>query len=550
MFGSMLPEIGYPLGVIRPARPVPRPLSGLAELLGVGRTASSRVGDQNEPGRLSGVTLDSRAVRPGDLYAALPGTRTHGALYSDQAVAAGAVAILTDPDGRDQAARAGVPVFVVASPRDRLGDVSCWIYGDPSHRMTMIGVTGTAGKTTTSYLCEAGLRVGGHTTGLIGGVEIKIGPQTSPAALTTPEAPDLQALLAVMVERGVTAAAMEVSSHSLALGRVAGTRYGVAVFTNLSQDHLDFHAGFEDYFRAKARLFTPKYSAVGVVNVADRYGRRLVAEATVPIVTFCADPASGAYPRADWRAADVRCGADGSTFRVIGPGGVEADASVTLPGEFNVANALAAIVALVEGGVDLADAVDGVAGCPGVPGRLAKVALSSGKDGRSSVTGLWSGLPDAFVDYSHKPGAVEAVLTALRPVTSGELIVVLGCGGDRDRGKRPLMGAAAARLADVAILTSDNPRSEDPLAILAEMLAGVLGVPQGDRARLIIEPDRAAAIDLAISLAGKGDVVLVAGKGHETGQYVGGAVLPFDDTEVLTNALARHAGRTGAAELS
>jgi UDP-N-acetylmuramoyl-L-alanyl-D-glutamate--2,6-diaminopimelate ligase len=543
MFGSMLPDIGYPLGVIRPARPVPRPLSGLAELLGVGRTASLG----NEPGRLSGVTLDSRAVRPGDLYAALPGTRTHGALYSEQAVAAGAVAILTDPDGRDQAARAGVPVFVVASPRDRLGDVSCWIYGDPSQRMTMIGVTGTAGKTTTSYLCEAGLRAGGHTTGLIGGVEIKIGPVTTPAGLTTPEAPDLQALLAVMVERGVTATAMEVSSHSLALGRVAGTRYGVAVFTNLSQDHLDFHAGFEDYFRAKARLFTPKYSAVGVVNVADRYGRRLVAEATVPIVTFCADPASGAYPRADWRAADVRCGADGSTFRVIGPGGVEADASVTLPGEFNVANALAAIVALVEAGVDLADAVDGVAGCPGVPGRLAKVALSSGKDGRSSITGMWSGLPDAFVDYSHKPGAVEAVLSALRPVTSGELIVVLGCGGDRDRGKRPLMGAAAARLADVAILTSDNPRSEDPLAILAEMLAGVLGVPQGERARVIIEPDRAAAIDLAISLAGKGDVVLVAGKGHETGQYVGGAVLPFDDTEVLTNALARHAGRTGGA---
>jgi len=549
MYGSMLPEIGYPLGVIRPARPVPRPLSGLAELLGVGRPNAI----QNEPGRLSGVTLDSRAVKPGDLYAALPGTRTHGALYSEQAVAAGAVAILTDPDGRDKAARAGVPVFVVASPRDRLGDVSCWIYGDPSQRMTMIGITGTSGKTTTSYLCEAGLRAGGHTTGLIGGVEIKVGPETVRASLTTPEAPDLQALLAVMVERGVTAAAMEVSSHSLALGRVAGTRYGVAVFTNLSHDHLDFHAGFEDYFRAKARLFTPKYSAVGVVNVADRYGRRLVAEATVPIVTFCADPASGAHPRADWRAADVRCGADGSTFRVIGPGGVEADASVTLPGEFNVTNALGAVVALVEAGVDLADAVDGVAGCPGVPGRLAKVSLSSGKDGpggkdgRSSVSGMWSGLPDAFVDYSHKPGAVEAVLTALRPVTSGELIVVLGCGGDRDRGKRPLMGAAAARLADVAILTSDNPRSEDPLAILAEMLAGVLGVPQGERARVIMEPDRAAAIDLAITLSGKGDVVLVAGKGHETGQYVGGAVLPFDDTEVLATALARHAGRTATA---
>jgi UDP-N-acetylmuramoyl-L-alanyl-D-glutamate--2,6-diaminopimelate ligase len=513
--------------VIRPARLAPRPLSGLAELLGVGRTTSIK----NESGVLSGVTLDSRAVRPGDLYAALPGMRTHGAAYSEQAAAAGAIAILTDPDGRDRAVLAGLPVFVVNNPRMRLGDVSCWIYGDPSHRMTMIGVTGTSGKTTTSYLCAAGLGAAGHTTGLIGGVEIKIGKELSRASLTTPEAPDLQALLAVMLERGVTAAAMEVSSHSLALGRVAGTRYDVAVFTNLSQDHLDFHDGFEDYFRAKAKLFTPAYSAVGVVNVADRYGRRLVTEASVPIVTFCADPASGACAQADWRAADVRCGADGSTFRVIGPGGVEADASVALPGPFNVANALAAIVALVEGGADLADAVSGVASCPGVPGRLQRVA---------------GGPPDAFVDYSHKPGALEAVLRALAPVTSGELIVVLGCGGDRDRGKRPLMGAAAARFADVAIFTSDNPRSEDPVAILGEMLHGVLGVPQGERARVIIEPDRAAAIELAVARAGKGDVVLVAGKGHETGQYVAGNVLPFDDVEVTAAALARRVGPAGS----
>ncbi len=469
------------------------------------------------------------------MYAALPGTRTHGAAYSDQAVAAGAVAILTDPDGRMRAARTGVPVFVVSSPRDHLGEVSCWIYGDPSQRMTMIGVTGTAGKTTTSYLCEAGLRAAGHRTGLIGGVEIRIGAELTRASLTTPEAPDLQALLAVMAERGVTAAAMEVSSHSLALGRVAGTRYSVAVFTNLSQDHLDFHAGFEDYFRAKAKLFTPAYAAVGVVNVADRYGRRLVAEASIPVVTFCADESSGAYPQAEWRAANVRCGADGSTFRVIGPGGVEADASVTLPGAFNVANALGAIVALVEAGADLADAVEGVAACPGVPGRLQRVAPAGGLG------------PDAFVDYSHKPGAVEAVLTSLRQVTSGDLIVVLGCGGDRDRGKRPLMGAAAARLADVAIFTSDNPRSEDPLAILGEMLNGVLAVPQGERARVVVEPDRAAAIDLAAGLAGKGDVLLVAGKGHETGQYVGTAVLPFDDAEVTAAALARQAGLGGAA---
>jgi UDP-N-acetylmuramoyl-L-alanyl-D-glutamate--2,6-diaminopimelate ligase len=451
---------------------------------------------------------------------------------------------MTDPDGRDLAARAGVPVFVVSNPRDRLGDVSCWIYGDPSTRMTMIGVTGTSGKTTSSYLCEAGLRAAGHSTALIGGVEIRLGAERVASALTTPEAPDLQALLAVAVERGVTAAAMEVSSHSLALGRVAGTRYDVAVFTNLSQDHLDFHAGFEDYFRAKAKLFTPAYSAVGVVNVADRYGRRLVAEASIPIVTFCADPASGGYPQAEWQAADVRCGADGSTFRVLGPGGVEADASVTLPGAFNVANALGAIVALVEGGVDLADAVAGVASCPGVPGRLQRVQLSSGGP-TPRTPRLAAPVPDIFVDYSHKPGAVEAVLTALRPVTSGELIVVLGCGGDRDRGKRPLMGAAAARLADIAIFTSDNPRTEDPLAILAEMLQGVLGVSQGERARVIIEPDRAAAIDLAVSLTGKGDVVLVAGKGHETGQYVGAAVLPFSDSEVAAAALDRHAAGHG-----
>jgi UDP-N-acetylmuramoyl-L-alanyl-D-glutamate--2,6-diaminopimelate ligase len=536
----MRPDFGYPQGVIRPARPVPRPLSGLAELLGVGRGDSMADG----PGRLTGVTHDSRSVRPGDLYAALPGTRTHGALHAEQAVAAGAVAIMTDPDGRDLAARAGVPVFVVSNPRDRLGDVSCWIYGDPSTRMTMIGVTGTSGKTTSSYLCEAGLRAAGHSTALIGGVEIRLGTERVPSALTTPEAPDLQALLAVAVERGVTAAAMEVSSHSLALGRVAGTRYDVAVFTNLSQDHLDFHAGFEDYFRAKAKLFTPAYSAVGVVNVADRYGRRLVAEASIPIVTFCADPASGGYPQAEWQAADVRCGADGSTFRVLGPGGVEADASVTLPGAFNVANALGAIVALVEAGVDLADAVDGVASCPGVPGRLQRVQLSSGGP-TPRTPRLAAPVPDVFVDYSHKPGAVEAVLTALRPVTSGELIVVLGCGGDRDRGKRPLMGAAAARLADIAIFTSDNPRTEDPLAILAEMLQGVLGVSQGERARVVIEPDRAAAIDLAVSLTGKGDVVLVAGKGHETGQYVGAAVLPFSDSEVAAAALARHAAGDG-----
>jgi len=230
---------------------------------------------------------------------------------------------------------------------------------------------------------------------------------------------------------------------------------------------------------------------------------------------------------ADWRAADVRSGADGSTFRVIGPGGVEADVSAGLVGTFNVANALGAVVALVEAGIGLEDAVAGIAACPGVPGRLERVPAPAGLD----IT--------AFVDYSHKPGAVEAVLRSLRPVTRGSLIIVLGCGGDRDRAKRPMMGAAASSLADVAILTSDNPRSEDPLAILAAMLDGVLSVPQADRARMTVEPDRAAAIWQAVSLAEPGDVIVVAGKGHETGQYVAGTVLPFDDRQVTAEALER-----------
>jgi UDP-N-acetylmuramoyl-L-alanyl-D-glutamate--2,6-diaminopimelate ligase len=504
----------------RPAHPQPRPLSALGSLLGVRLASAGGSVSPAELGFITGITLDSRCVRPGDLYVALPGARVHGAAFCADAVAAGAAGVLTDPDGRARAAATGVPVFVLADPRARLGEVACWVYGNPSSRLRLIGVTGTSGKTTSTYLLEAGLRAAGHLTGLIGGVETRIGEDRLPSTLTTPEAPDLQALFAVMVERGVTAAAMEVSSHSLSLGRVAGTSFDVAVFTNLSQDHLDFHADLEDYFRAKASLFMPP--VMGVVNIDDKYGRRLAASGLVPITTFSA----AGKPEADWRAVDVRSGADGSTFRVIGPGGVEADVSAGLAGVFNVANALGAAVALVEAGVRLEDAVAGIAACPGVPGRLERVP-APGLD----VT--------AFVDYSHKPGAVEAVLRSLRPVTQSNLIIVLGCGGDRDRAKRPMMGAAAAALADVAILTSDNPRSEDPLAILAAMLDGVLSVPETERARVIIEPDRAAAIGQAVSMATAGDVIVVAGKGHETGQYMAGSVLPFDDRQVTAAALER-----------
>ena len=505
---------------IRPERVPARPLAGLAALLGL-RPSGPHGADQHAGPGLTGITHDSRAVRPGDLYAALPGSSVHGARFCAEAAAAGAVAVLTDPAGRDAAVRAGLPVFVVAEPRARLGEVAAWIYGDPSGRLLLIGVTGTAGKSTSTYLLEAGLRAAGYQTGLIGGVEVRVGSTVLDSKLTTPEATDLQALLATMTEHGVGAAAMEVSSHALVAGRVAGTHYDVAIFTNLSQDHLDFHATMDAYFAAKAELFTPRYSRAGVVNIDDDYGRELAASAPIPITTFSV----AGRQSADWRAVDIRSGADGSAFRVIGPGGVEADASISLPGRFNVANALGATVALVESGVGLAAAVAGIAACAGPPGRLERVG--AGQDFT------------VLVDYSHKPGAVEAVLTGLRQVTQGSLTIVLGCGGDRDRGKRQLMGAAAARLADQAIFTSDNPRSEDPLVILAEMLAGALQIPLRERAHVIVEPDRAGAIALAVGSAAKGDVVLVAGKGHERGQYVGSAVIPFDDREVAARALAR-----------
>jgi UDP-N-acetylmuramoyl-L-alanyl-D-glutamate--2,6-diaminopimelate ligase len=509
---------------MRPTSTPARPLPGLARLLDA--DAAPGTGGWDDV-MVTGITHDSRQVLPGDVYAALPGSRVHGATFAVQAAAAGAAAILTDPGGLGWAERSGLPTLVVADPRAVLGDAAAWIYGEPAGDLTLIGVTGTSGKTTTVYLLEAGLRAAGARTGVIGTVETRIADTRLESSLTTPEATDLHAIFAMMREHGVGAAAMEVSSHALEQGRVGGTLYDVAIFTNLSQDHLDYHPTMRDYFAAKARLFTPGYCRVGVVNLDDIYGQTLLDVAQVPMTTFSA----AGDPSAHWRAEDVRLGADGSVFRIVGPGGIEADAAVQLPGPFNVANALAAIVALVEAGFPLPAAVRGVGSLTGVPGRLERV-----DEGQDFV---------ALVDYSHKPGAVEAVLTALRPVTEGRLIVVLGCGGDRDKGKRPLMGEAAARLADEALFTSDNPRSEDPLGILVAMVQGALKVPQTERAHVIVEPDRAAAIELAVCRARRGDVVVVAGKGHEQGQYIAGEVLAFDDREVVREALKASAGMRG-----
>jgi UDP-N-acetylmuramoyl-L-alanyl-D-glutamate--2,6-diaminopimelate ligase len=471
-----------------------------------------------EPVTVTGVTHACAQVRPGDLYAALPGSRTHGARFAGQAAAAGATAVLTDPAGLPIAAPTGLPVLVADSPRAVLGEVADWVYGSPSAALTVLGVTGTSGKTTTSFLLDAGLAAGGHTTGLVGTVQIRVAGEVVSSALTTPEATDLHAVLAVMRERGVSAVAMEVSSHALKLGRVGGVRFAVGGFTNLSQDHLDFHADMEDYFATKAELFDGRCGRE-VVNLDDAYGRRLVTPASVTV-------SAAGDPTATWRASGVETvPGGGSRFVVHGPGGLLLPVCLRLPGTFNVANALLALAVLAAVGVDPAAAGAAMAEVQ-VPGRMEWVD---------------AGQPFlALVDYAHKPDAVAAALSALRPTTKGRLIVVLGCGGDRDRTKRPLMGAAAARGADLLLITDDNPRSEDPAAIRAAMAAGARQVP-GAVWREI--GDRRAAIAEAVRQAGPGDTVLVAGKGHERGQEIAGVVHPFDDRVVLREAM--QAGQRG-----
>jgi UDP-N-acetylmuramoyl-L-alanyl-D-glutamate--2,6-diaminopimelate ligase len=504
----------------RPTGLPARTLAEVAELLGVAPRAA---GDASlDTPVVTGVTLDSRAVRPGDLYAAPAGSRAHGAEYAAAARAAGAVGCVTDAAGAERAVDAGLPTYVVESPRTVLGRLAAWVYDEPARAMTMVGVTGTNGKTTTAYLLDAGLRRAGRRTGVIGTIETRIGDDVLRSERTTPEAPDLQALLAVMRERGVEAVAMEVSSHALAMGRVDGTTYDVALFTNLSEDHLDFHADLEEYFQVKATLFTPLRSRRGVVDVDDAHGRRLVGLATVPLTTVSPYGAG-----ADWRVVDAEIGPSGSSFVLAGPDGVRLACGTRLAGDFNLANAALAVVVLVEAGIDPATAAAGVADCPGVPGRMERVA--SGQRG-----------PLALVDFAHTPDALERLLAATRGLVpaGGRLVVVIGCGGDRDRHKRPVMGAIAVRDADVAVLTSDNPRSEDPAAIVEEVRRGAAAAARdGAAGRLEVEVDRRAAIRLAVRLAGVDDVVVVAGKGHELGQEVAGVVHPFDDRVELAAAL-------------
>jgi len=494
------------LAATRPQHPPATRLADLAAWLG------AEVSGGNA--EVTGLTLSSQRVLPGDLYAALPGARAHGAAYAADAVAAGAVAVVTDPEGA-RVSGVHVPVLVVENPRAVLGELGARIYGEPAGKLTLIGITGTQGKTTTTRLLEGGLQNGGTRAAVIGTVGTRVDGHDIKTALTTPEAPDLHGLFAMMVERGVTACAMEVSSHALVMGRVDGVVFDVAVFTNLGRDHLDFHTDVEDYYRAKASLFTPERARRGLVNSDDDHGRRLLAEATIPLRSFAL-----ADDGADWRAVDISLTAGGATFTVVGPGDLHVEASCPLPGDFNVANTLAAIAAAAEAGLDPEAVARGIREGGGVPGRLEHVDV-----GQDFVV---------VVDYAHKPDAVEAAVRTLRPLTDGQVIIVLGAGGDRDAGKRPLMGEIAARLADVLIVTDDNPRSEDPAAIRAAVIAGAAGP-----AEVIEIGDRRLAIREAVRRARPDDIVIVAGKGHETGQEIAGEVHPFDDREVVREELSR-----------
>ncbi|MCC7241857.1 MAG: UDP-N-acetylmuramoyl-L-alanyl-D-glutamate--2,6-diaminopimelate ligase [Acidobacteria bacterium] len=491
----------------------------LADALAI---AGSPDGDRALAGRdpatpLAAIAFDSRRVIPGALFVALRGLKADGRAFAAQAVSRGAVAVVAEsarPDGIE------VPWLETADARLALALLADRFYGQPSRRMPVIGVTGTNGKTTTAYLLAAVLDAAGLPAGVMGTVTYRIGREEREAARTTPEAPDVQHLLAEMIEQGCRSAVMEVSSHALALKRVDGMRFAASVFTNLTRDHLDFHADMEDYFAAKRRLFEMlEDDAPGIINADDPRAAALVSACRRPVTYGISQPA-------DVTSRPPTIGLEGLTLDVRTPRGGVAIRS-RLVGRPNVYNILAATATAVALDLPLAAIAEGIQALPGVPGRF-EVASSPADD----VT--------VVVDYAHTDDALRNLLETARPLTTSRLIAVFGCGGDRDRTKRPLMGMVAARLSDVVIITSDNPRSEDPARIIEDVGRGITpGGQAGRRAEVLSEVDRAEAIERAIAMAGAGDVILVAGKGHEKYQQTGDRVLPFDDVAVARAALSK-----------
>jgi len=452
------------------------------------------------------LSYDSRKVGPGTLFFCVPGEKVDGHDFAPQVVAAGAAALVVERE-----LEVAVPQVVVGDARAAMAPAAARFYGDPTRELRVVGVTGTNGKTTTAFLVREILEGAGIATGLLGTVKQVVGGREESVERTTPEAIDLQATFRRMLDAGDRACAMEVSSHAMALHRADAIHFEVALFTNLTQDHLDFHADMEDYFRAKRKLFAGG-PGTAIVNVDDPYGRRLAAE--FECVTFSAEGAE-----ADYSARDVSFDAGGARFSVGG----EIAVRTGMPGHFNVANALGAFAVAVAMGVEPETAAAGLERAARVPGRFEPVDEGQGFA--------------VLVDYAHTPDSLQNVLRAARRLTAGRLISVFGAGGDRDRDKRPKMGRAGAELSDLAVVTSDNPRSEDPGAIVAEVVAGTEGA---GAAEVVVEVDRRAAIALALGRAEPGDTVVIAGKGHEQGQeFEGGRKVPFDDREVAREELRK-----------
>jgi UDP-N-acetylmuramoyl-L-alanyl-D-glutamate--2,6-diaminopimelate ligase len=455
-------------------------------------------------GSVRDASNDSRRVPAGSLFFCIPGDQVDGHAFARQAVDAGAAALVVD-----HPLAVAAPQLVVRSVREAIGPMAAAVFGHPARDLTVVGITGTNGKTTITYLLESVFRAAGWRPGVIGTTGLRIGAVSSPLSHTTPEAPELHRALARMRTDGVRGVALEISSHALAQHRVDGLVVDAAVFTNLSQDHLDLHGTMEAYFAAKRLLFTPDHARSAVVNADDAWGRRLLEHPSLPTTTY------GVAHDADVRVIDVSVDAHGSSSVVDG-----VPVRTALRGRFNVENVVAALAAARAVGIGLDVAARGVAEVRAVPGRMEPV------DAGQDFT--------VVVDYAHTPDSIHSVLRGARGSAAGRVIVVFGCGGDRDRAKRPMMGRAAAEDADVVIVTNDNPRSEDPLVIIDEITSGI---PDG--AAAIVEPDRAAAIERAIDAARAGDVVVIAGKGHETTQEIDGTFVPFDDRQVARAALAR-----------
>ena len=533
---------------MRPSAQEPVSLRDAADVLagrGLPAVKNAREAEGDRDVLVTGLTINSREVLPGDLYVALPGARHHGARFAEAAASAGAAAVLTDPAGAAALGGLSVPVYVTDDPRRLVGPLAAAVFRSrpqDGSAPTLFGVTGTNGKTTTTYFINALLGALGKTTGLIGTIEILAGGEPIASTLTTPESPQVHGLLALMREKGLDAAAMEVSSHAISYRRVDGAVFDVAGFTNLTQDHLDLHGSMEEYYAAKAALFTPERAKRAVITVDDEWGARLAAEAPVPVWTLATRED---VSDADWRVTDVVRAGLGHRFTLRGPNGAVLQAGTGLPGTFNVSNAALALLMVLASGADssaLQDALDRRDPFTvEVPGRMQLVGEA----------------PAAIVDFAHNPDALARTLQSVRRESSAargdepggsaasqrsRVIVVFGATGERDQTKRPLMGAIAARLADVVIVTDDDPHDEDEAAIRADVLAGARSAREQESlgCEILELAPRAAAIDRAVALARPQDTVLVAGRGHEVFQEVKGVNVALDDRVELRQALTRY----------